>query len=142
MRNETVATVAGLRVVLMDTISAITAGDAGAVIVCGSHGGTISGAFASKHPPALVFFNDAGGGKAEGGRAAAGLLDAAGIACATVAHDSARIGDAEDAWRSGIVSAVGETARARGVSTGQSVQDAVAVFVGSAGGSIRPAQTT
>src|SRR5690606_33950345 len=102
-------------------------------IVCGSHGGTISGAFARKHPPALVFFNDAGGGKANGGRAAIALLDAMGIACATVAHDSARIGDARDAWEAGIVSAAGDAAKKQGVSIGQSVRDAVEVFVGEAG---------
>lgn len=134
MRNEAVATIGGLRVVLMDTISAIGAGDSGSVIVCGSHGGTISGAFAKRHPPALVFFNDAGGGKANGGLAALETLEGAGIACAGVAHDSARIGDAKDAWESGFVSAVNRAARDRGVKSGQSVQEAVAAFTEGAGG--------
>jgi hypothetical protein len=63
MRNETVAMLNGRPVVVMDSISLITPADAGAMIICGSHGGAISGAFAAMHPPALVVFNDAGGGK-------------------------------------------------------------------------------
>lgn len=141
MRNETVGEVAGLRVVLMDTISAIAEADAGAVVVCGSHGGAISGAFARLHPPALVLFNDAGGGKADGGRAAVALLDEAGIPCATVGHLSARIGDARDAWENGTVSAAGELARARGVDIGQTVRSAVAMFGESGAGAAGPSRT-
>src|SRR4051812_29615267 len=46
----------------------------GAVIVCGSHGGAISGAFARKHPAALVLFNDAGLGKRRAGIASLEVL--------------------------------------------------------------------
>ena len=46
MRNETVATLNGRPVVVMDSISLIVAKDAGAIIVCGSHGSAISGALA------------------------------------------------------------------------------------------------
>lgn len=128
MRKETVAEAGGHKVVLMDTISAIQAEDRNAIIVCGSHGGAISGAFACKHPPALVFFNDAGGGKNDGGRAALAMLDAAGIAGATVAHTSARIGDAADAWAQGTISALGQVGRDAGLSVGQRVEDAVRAF--------------
>lgn len=128
MNNETIATVAGRRVVLMDSISLISAADAGSLIVCGSHGGAISAAFALRHPPALVLFNDAGGGKSVAGRAAIGILDASGIACATFTHLSARIGDARDAWQSGVLGAVGRTAAVAGLESGQSVRQAVDVF--------------
>ncbi|WGF87995.1 hypothetical protein [Marinivivus vitaminiproducens] len=124
MRNEAVAEIGGRRVILMDSISLIGEGDAGAVIVCGSHGGAISGAFAALHPPSLVVFNDAGGGKAGAGRASIAMLDARGIACATVSHMTARIGDAEDAWLNGTISAVGKAAEKAGVRTGQSVRQA------------------
>jgi hypothetical protein len=60
MRNETIATLNGRRVVIQDSISLIGPADEGAIVISGSHGGTISGAFAAKHPPALVVFNDAG----------------------------------------------------------------------------------
>lgn len=128
MRCESVAEVGGRRVVLMDSISMIGEEHAGVVIVCGSHGGAISGAFAALHPPALVIFNDAGGGKADGGRAAIRALDEKGIPCVTVSHRSARIGDAEDVWLNGVLSAVGESAAAVGLTPGQHVQEAVKRF--------------
>jgi hypothetical protein len=108
----------------MDSISLIGPKDAGSIIVCGSHGGLISGAFASAYQPWLVVFNDAGGGKSGAGRASLAMLDAKGIASATVSHDSARIGDAEDSWFNGVLSAVGEAARVLGLRPGQSVKDA------------------
>jgi hypothetical protein len=130
MRDETVALLSGTPVVLLDTISGIASRHAGAIIVCGSHGGAISAAFAQLHPPALVVFNDAGGGKADGGVAAAAILESARIPCALVSHRSARIGDAEDAWREGILSRVNAPAFARGVRTGQDVRAAVTSFIG------------
>ena len=130
MRNEAIAEISGRRITLMDSISLIAPGDKGTVIVCGSHGGPISGAFASLHPPHLVFFNDAGGGKSNAGRAAIEMLDAKGIACATISHETARIGDAEDAWLNGTVSASGKAAQQIGVKPGQTVKDAVEKAVG------------
>lgn len=125
MRNEAVAEIAGRRVVLMDSISLISESDAGAVIISGSHGGEISGAFAALYPPTLVIFNDAGGGKANAGRAAIAMLHEKGIACATVSHSTARIGDAEDAWLNGTISAVGRRAEEAGLKTGIGVKQAV-----------------
>jgi hypothetical protein len=133
MRNETVTEIAGRRVVLMDSISLITPPDEGTVIVCGSHGGAISGAFAAKHPPALVLFNDAGGGRNAAGIAALAALQSAGIATAAISHMSARIGDARDAWDAGVISACNDAAAAGGVRAGQSVQAAVAAFCNGAG---------
>ena len=126
MRNQTLTQIQGRRVVLMDSISMIGPEDAGSIIVCGSHGGLISGAFASVYPPQLVVFNDAGGGKLDAGRAALAMLDGQVIASATVSHDSARIGDAEDSWFNGVLSAVSEAARALGLRPGLSVKDAAA----------------
>ena len=128
MRNETVARLGGRRVLLMDSISLIGPDDAGTVIVCGSHGGAISGAFAAKHPPALVFFNDAGIGKNGAGIASIWNLEAARIAAATVSHDSARIGDALDAWENGVVSHCNAWAARAGVEAGQPVRHAVEAF--------------
>lgn len=131
MRDDTVALLSGRPVVLLDTISGITSRHAGVVIVCGSHGGAISAAFALLHPPAFVVFNDAGGGKTDGGVAATTILESACIPCAVVSNFSARIGDAEDAWLEGVLSRVNALAFARGVRTGQDVQTAVTVFIGS-----------
>lgn len=128
MRNETIGEIGGRPLVLMDSISLIGAENAGAIIISGSHAGAISGAFAALHPPSLVIFNDAGGGKAGAGRAALAVLDQKGIACATVSHTTARIGDAQDAWRSGVLSAIGASARHRGLRVGQKVCEAVQAF--------------
>lgn len=122
------ATRGGRRIVLMDSISLIGPGDADAIIVCGSHGGAISAAFAAKFPPSLVLFNDAGGGKGGAGRAALELLATVGIACATVGHDTARIGEAEDAWLNGRLSAVNELAARAGLRAGDAAQTAVEAF--------------
>lgn len=134
MRNATVTRIGGTAVVLMDSISLIGPHNAGDIIVCGSHGGRISAAFAAKHPPALVVFNDAGGGKGGAGRAAVALLADAGIACATVGHETARIGDSDDSFRAGVISAANRLAEQRGVSVGTAVADAIAAFAGSASG--------
>lgn len=127
MRNETLTTVGPYRVILMDSISLIGPFDAGSIIVCGSHGGLISGAFAAKHPPALVFFNDAGVGKREAGIAALEMLEKMGVSAAAIAHSSARIGDALDAWESGIVSHCNGVVRDLGLRPCQAVQEATRI---------------
>lgn len=106
-------------IVLADTVTALDEGDAGALAVTGSHGGTSSAAFALAAPCRLVVFNDAGVGKDGAGIAALALLQAAGRAGATVAHTSARIGDALDAWEHGVVSHVNAAAARLGVAPGQ-----------------------
>jgi len=72
-----------------------------------------------------VFFNDAGGGKDDAGIAALAMLQARAIAAAAVAHSSARIGDALDAWQHGVISHVNEAARRLGLHAGERVQAAV-----------------
>jgi hypothetical protein len=128
MRNETVATVNGHRIVVQDSISLIGPDDEGVIVVSGSHGGAISGAFAAKHPPALVVFNDAGIGKREAGVASLLHLEREGIAAAAVSHRSARIGDAADAWENGIISRANRHAATAGIAAGQPLQDVVGCF--------------
>lgn len=124
MRKEEVASGARGRVIVIDSITQLAAGDEGAIVVAGSHGGTSSGTFALERPLKLVFFNDAGVGKDGAGIAALGMLQARGVAAAAVAHTSARIGDALDAWQHGVVSHVNEAAAALGVRVGDRVQAA------------------
>ena len=109
----------------MDTITKVTAEDAGAVIVSGSHGGTSSGQFALAAPLKLAVFNDAGVGKEGAGIAALDMLQACGCAAVTVAHTSARIGDARDTWEQGVLSHVNAAAQALGLAPGQTLRDAV-----------------
>ncbi|MBI3156729.1 MAG: hypothetical protein HYZ20_15170 [Burkholderiales bacterium] len=117
---------------LVDSITQLGAGDAGAVVVSGSHGGTSSARYALAQPLALAVFNDAGIGKDEAGVAALAMLQASGRAAATVAHTSARIGDARDAFEHGIVSRVNAAAAALGIAPGQALRAALRQWLGDA----------
>jgi hypothetical protein len=130
MRKDEVAHGARGRVIVIDSITQLADADAGAVVVAGSHGGTSSGEFALAVPLRAVLFNDAGVGKDGAGIAALAMLQGRGIAGAAVAHDSARIGDALDAWQHGVVSHVNDAAHALGVRIGQTVQAAARELLG------------
>ena len=130
MRKDEVARGPHGRAIAIDSITQLQSGDEGAIVVSGSHGGVSSGEFALAVPLRLVFFNDAGVGKDGAGIAALAMLQARGVAAATVAHGSARIGDALDAWQHGVVSHVNDAARALGVRVGQVVQAATRALLG------------
>ena len=121
------------RVVLMDSIAAVGDDDAGAFVVSGSHGGTSAAEYALSVPLALAFFNDAGVGKDEAGIAGLRQLQAQGRAAGTVAHRSARIGDARDAWDSGVISHLNEAASALGLRVGEPLQPAIRRLLGDPG---------
>ena len=120
----------GQRVWLMDSISYIDARARGEIVVSGSHGGGAAARYAVPVAPRLVVFNDAGVGKDEAGIAGLKLLDALGIAAAAVSHASARIGEAEDAWETGVLSHVNASARQMGLRPGMTVQEAVQFAAG------------
>src|SRR5215203_2684881 len=84
-------------VIAADTITKLPPEAQGAVVVSGSHGGRYPGYLAAKGRVRAAIFNDAGGGKDGAGLGSLAYLDALGIAAATVAHDSARIGDTDEA---------------------------------------------
>lgn len=104
--------------ILLDSIAEAGPEHAGAVIVTGSHGGASATAYALAVRPFAVVFNDAGVGKDGAGIAALGLLQAIGVAAVAVRHDSARIGEAEETLRCGVVSHINATASAHGVRQG------------------------
>ena len=113
--------------ILMDSIALVSQAQADAIIVSGSHGGLSAAHFvtALQQKPKAVFYNDAGGGKDDAGKIALSILQSAGVIAATYSHDSARIGEAQDAWSHGIVSALNELALAHGLQLAMSVQQAV-----------------
>jgi hypothetical protein len=115
-----------LRVV--DSITELGPLDRGCIAVSGSHGGVSSARYALAAAPLLSIFNDAGGGKDDAGIAALALLQAEGLAACTVAHGSARIGDARSTLEDGIISRVNDAAARRGLASGQSCRAAVAAF--------------
>lgn len=115
----------GGSVLIMDSITKVAPQDAGAIVVSASHGGASSGEFALEVPLKAAFFNDAGVGKDDAGIAALAMLQARQVAAGTVAHTSARIGDAQDMWDCGVISHVNDAARALGLQPGQSLQAAL-----------------
>jgi len=119
----------GGRVILMDSITKVTADDKGAMVVCASHGGTSSGEFALEVPLKVVIFNDAGGGKDDAGIAALEMLQKKGVAGATVAHTSGRIGDSMDMWENGTLSHVNAVARQLGLAEGARVREVLGNIV-------------
>jgi hypothetical protein len=129
MLKKTVEQGTGGKVVLMDSITKVSADDEGAVVVCASHGGTSSGEFALEVPLKLVVFNDAGGGKDDAGIAALEMLQGRGVAAATVAHTSGRIGDSLDMWKNGVLSHVNAAARELGLADGDKVCDRLTKLV-------------
>lgn len=102
-----------LPLVLVDSAALVVPEDAGAIVVTGSHGALFGGdpKNALKADAALALFGDAGGGP---GTTRLPALEARGIAAATVAAASARIGDARSIWQDGVLSAVNAQARALG----------------------------
>jgi hypothetical protein len=118
---------ANVRVVGLDSVSLIAAQDRRCIVVTGSHGGLLGGVRASavRQPCLAAVFNDAGGGADGAGYSRLPALDAMGIAGLTVAHTSARIGDARSTWATGVVSAVNDRAQRTGVCPGMTLQSAV-----------------
>jgi hypothetical protein len=112
-------------VVIMDSITKVAPADKGAIVVCASHGGASSGEFALEVPLKLVVFNDAGGGKDDAGIVALAMLQARGVAGAAVAHTSARIGDSQDTWDSGVISHVNAAAGGLGLAVGEPLRPAL-----------------
>ena len=106
-------------VLCIGSISLGTSEDAGLVVASGSHGGVTAAPMTSAFKPRLAFFNDAGFGVDRTGAACLPILNSDGIAAATVAADSACIGDDESTLTQGIISAVNETAHRLGARVGE-----------------------
>ncbi|GAA6201319.1 hypothetical protein NBRC116599_25450 [Aquicoccus sp. SU-CL01552] len=122
-RQEETPVLGGRRLVLVDSASLVGPQDAGQVVVTGSHGAIFGGdpANALKADAALALFNDAGG--AATSRLPA--LQARGVAAATVAAMSARIGDARSTLEDGVISACNPAAEALGAHPGLPARDLV-----------------
>ena len=113
-------------IVLADTATDIEKLMAGAVVVCGSHGGSYPGCLLARAGVRGGILNDAGMGKDAAGLASLVILDRLGIPAAAADHRSARIGDAGDMLKRGIISTVNKTAAALGCAPGNRVRDCAA----------------
>jgi hypothetical protein len=114
----------------LDSAAAVSAEHVGTIVVTGSHGGLLGGRSetALKYDALAALFNDAGIGIDEAGVTRLPALDARGIAAATVAAASARIGDARSTYEDGILSRVNARAAALGLAPGSSAREFVAVL--------------
>ena len=117
-----------LAALLFDSITEAVGVGAGRIVVSGSHGGVSSGRYALQAAPRLAVFNDAGLGKDGAGIAALAMLQAEGIAACTVAHTSARIGDARSTYDDGVISFVNPAAEAMGLHAGARLREALAAL--------------
>ena len=118
-----------VRVLTLDTATKLEERHRGAVVVCGSHGGVYPGHLAARAGLRAVVLNDAGVGLDQAGLGCLAYCQDIGMAAATIAHDSARIGDGADMRARGRISHVNEVARALGCAPGQSVEDALGRLV-------------
>ncbi len=115
---------------LVDSITQLGQQDEGCIAVSGSHGGISSARYALATRPLLSVFNDAGGGLNNAGLAALDLLQTNFLAACTVAHHSARIGEASSTLASGLINHTNACAAALGVRAGWTCRQAVESLVG------------
>jgi hypothetical protein len=121
----------GVRVIVLDSNGLVEPGDAGHIVVTGSHGGLLGGRpeTAVKAAVRAALYNDAGFGMDDAGISRLSALEARGIAGACVSCFSARIGEGMSSWNDGYVSALNPLAAARGGRIGQSARDFVAAML-------------
>jgi hypothetical protein len=133
-RRHVIAEASGINVIVVDSNSLVAAGDAGAVVVTGSHGGVLGGRpqSAVKAPVAAAIYNDATVGIDGAGVGRLPALDSRGIPAAAVSAWSARIGDGLSTFEDGYVSCLNECGRAAGGEIGISCRELVARFVAAA----------
>ncbi len=123
--REVIALPGGVRpLVLIDSVSLTEPSDVGAVVFTGSHGGLQGGLPETAIGVAAfaALYNDAGVGIDDAGVSRLPVLDTRGIAGATVASMSARIGSARSALDTGVLSRVNRTAAAYGAQPGMTAQ--------------------
>src|SRR5882724_10940863 len=118
----------GVRVHAIDSAGLVLPEDAGHIVATGSHGALLGGKpeTAIKIAVLAALYNDADFGIEDAGIARLAVLDARGIAGATVSAWSARIGDGQSTYHDGFVSAVNKRAAACGGEIGISAKDLVA----------------
>lgn len=115
----------GLAVELLDSASLVSPGDEGRIVITGSHGALVGGdpARALKAKARIAIFNDAGVGIDGVGITRLPALEQRGVAAVTVGADTCRIGDAESALETGIISFANATAEVLGAAPGRPLRE-------------------
>src|SRR5215212_10765519 len=113
------------RIVLIDSAAMVAPGDAGAIVVTGSHGGLVGGdpAMALRTDAFAAVFNDAGIGVEDAGIGRLAALERRGLAAFTVSAASARIGEARSSFEDGVISRVNAAAARLGAAAGMRARD-------------------
>ena len=122
MNKPVVAVLGTMRVLLLDSITWVESADAGHIVISGSHGGRSAAEYAILFPLALCCINDAGVGKDRAGIVALDMLEERATPGLAFSHDSARIGEARDAWEHGVISHCNPRAVALGFKAGCSLR--------------------
>ena len=114
---------APVRVIACDSASLVKSDDVDAVIITGSHGGSLAGrpGYGLAVQARGGVFNDAGVGIDMAGVQRLEILDQNSTPAVTVDTMTARIGDARSAWESGIISHINTQAAKRGATVGMTV---------------------
>lgn len=117
-------------VAALDSVSLVTAADAGAIVVSGSHGGLLGARpeTAIKVDAFAALYNDACGGIDDAGFSRLPALDRRHIAAATVDGRLARIGDGHSTYDDGVLSRVNQTSAGLGAAPGMSAKAFVALM--------------
>jgi hypothetical protein len=115
-------------IVCLDAAPLLEEGDAGAIVITGSHAALFRGKPDDVIKPKVraIFFSDAGVGLDQAGIARLPTLDERGIAAGCASAASAEIGDAQSIYREGVLSYVNDTAARLGARAGTRVCDFVA----------------
>lgn len=118
------------KVIGIDSASLFKPEDEGQIVVTASHGGLVGGVPDDVTPNIwAATYNDAGGARDGSGYARLPDFDRRGLACATVSHKTAKIGDVRSHLADGVISHVNETAKTRGGAVGQTLQEFIAAMI-------------
>jgi len=116
-------------VLVMDSAAEITQDEKGQIVIAGSHGADLAARYVSRFEPFGVILNDAGKGKDDAGISGLPILDAMDILGATVDSMSARIGEGDDNYQNGSISAINLKAKQAGLRVGMTVKEAAALML-------------
>lgn len=115
----------GIAITVTDSITFLNEGNAGHIVVCGSHGGISAGHYAQKRKVKAVFFNDAGIGKNGAGVKSLESLSDAGILACTVDCMSAEIFNGNDVLANGVISVCNQLAKDKNIKENMTVKQAI-----------------
>ena len=117
------------KVITMNSATQVGPDESGQIVIAGSHGSDFVARLVSRYVPFGIILNDAGKGKENQGISGMPVLDAVNILGATVDCMTAHIGEGDDSYRSGIISAANDLAKAAGVRVGMKCAEAARLML-------------